>query len=149
MLEDKNENKLIEEISNLAETELEKSTVKLYLVGVIESLKTEDQKIEDAAPFLRGAVLQRVTRDEGRRSQATDLTIQLLGGIGEHEASYFSDYLSALENNLQKTGRSWFRKKSELISDLTSLSRSLSSKKLEKEADYVDALVKDISGLDN
>ena len=128
MLEEKNEKELIKEISDLVESKLDQVTAEIYLSGVLESLKTGSQDIETAAPFLRGAVLQRVTRDEGKRKKAVELTIQLLGQVGEHEANYLSSYLSSMEAEFQKEGRSWYEKKAQLIADLTNLASSFDKK---------------------
>ena len=149
MLEEKSERELIKEISDLAGAKLEQVTAEIYLSGVLESLKAGSQDIETAVPFLRGAVLQRVTRDGGKRKKAVELTIQLLGQIGEHEANYLSSYLSDMETEFQEEGRSWFEKKTQLISDLTNLSNSLDKKSLVKEADEVDSFVKEFAAQDD
>jgi len=145
MLEEKSERELIKEISDLAGAKLDQITAEVYLSGVIESLKAGSQDIEAAAPMLRRAVLQRVTRDEGKRGKAVELTIQLLSQIGEHEADYLSSYLNDMETELKKEGRSWFEKKAQLIADLTNLSNSLDKKSLAKEADEVDSFVKELT----
>jgi hypothetical protein len=144
-LENKSESDLIKEIASLAGAKVDQVTTEIYLVGTIESLKTGDQKIEDAVPFLRGGVLQRITRDEGKRRRATDLTVQLLGQLGEREASYLSNYLNDMETEFQEEGRSWFEKKTQLTSDLTKLSNSLDKKGFMKEADEVDSFIKEIA----
>lgn len=149
MLENKNESELIKEIAGLVATNLDQITAEVYLSGVIGSLKAGDQAIEDAAPMLRRAVLQRVTRDEGKRGRAVALTIQLLDHIGEREAGYFSDYLRDMEAGFQEEGRSWFEKKNQLMSSLTSLSSSLDDKGLVKEADRVDLFAKEFAAQDD
>jgi len=145
MLEEKSERELIKEISDLAGAKLDQVTAEIYLSGVLESLRAGSQDIETAVPFLRGAVLQRVTREEGKRKKAVELTIELLGQIGEHEANYLSGYLGDMETDLQEEGRSWFEKKTQLISDLTNLSNSLDKKNLVKEADEVASFVKEFA----
>ena len=94
-------------------------------------------------------MLQRVTRDEGKRKKAVELTTQLLGQVGEHEANYLSSYLSDMETGFQEEGRSWFEKKTQLIADLTNLSNSLDKKSLVKEADEVDSFVKEFAAQDD
>jgi hypothetical protein len=148
-LENKSESDLIKEIAGLPEAKIDQVTAEIYLTGTMESLKSGDQDIEIAAPMLRSAVLQRVTRDEGRRGKAVELTIQLLGQIGEREASYLSNYLSDMEADFRKEGRSWFEKKIQLTSELTNLSGSLDRKGLTKEADEVDSFVKEFAAQDD
>lgn len=149
MLEEKNERELIKEISDLAGAKLDQVTAEIYLSGVLESLKAGSQDVETAVPFLRGAVLQRITRDEGKRKKAAELTIQLLGQVGEREADYLSSYLSNMESEFQEEGRSWYEKKAQLIADLTNLSSSLDKKRLVKEADEVDSFVKEFAAQDD
>jgi hypothetical protein len=148
-LEGKSESDLIKEIAGLAGAKVDQVTTEIYLTGTMESLKTGDQDIKDAVPFLRGGVLQRITRDEGKRGKAAELTIQLLGQIGEHEANYLSNYLSDMETEFQEEGRSWFEKKIQLTSELTNLSGSLDRKGLTKEADEVDSFVKEFAAQDD
>ena len=147
-LEDKSESDLIAEVSGLVGEKFGTETAKMYLAGVMENLRS-DQGIKYTAGHLRGYFLQSITRDEGKRRKAADLVVQLLGHIGESEASYFSNFLNDLESELQEEGRSWFEKKTQLISDLTKLSNSLDKKSLMKEADKVDAILEEFAAQDD
>jgi hypothetical protein len=147
-LEDKSESDLITEVSDLVGDKFGAETAKMYLAGVMENLRS-GQGIKYTAGHLRGYFLQSITRDEGKRRKAADLVIQLLGLAGEDEANYFSNFLNDLEADLQEEGRSWFEKKTQLISDLTKLSDSLDRKSLVKEADKVDAILEEFAAQDD
>jgi len=147
-LEDKSESDLITEVSELSENEFSQESAKWYLEGFIKNLRS-GQAIESLAGHLRAYFLQYITRDEGKRKRAADLVIQLLGHVGEDEAKYFSNYLNDMEAKFQEEGRSWFEKKTQLISDLTKVSNSLDSKSLMKEADKVDAILEEFAAQDD
>jgi hypothetical protein len=147
-LEDKSESDLITEVSDLVGEKFGAETAKMYLAGVMENLRS-GQEIKYTAGHLRGYFLQAITRDEGKRRKAADLVVQLLGHIGESEASYFSNHLNDMEAEFQEEGRSWFEKKTQLISDLTKLSNSLDRKNLMKEADKVDAILEEFAAQDD
>jgi hypothetical protein len=140
---------LIRDISSLAERKVDQVTAEIYLTGVMKALRAKDQDIETATPFIRGSLLQRITRREGKRKKAVELTIQLIGYVGEYEAAYLSDFLSRMEADFQDEGRSWLEKKTQLISCLTKLSNSLDGKSLTKDADKVDLIARELISQDD
>ena len=110
LIKDK-EGKLILEISNLAIPQNPQIDTADFLKDVLRSLRTNNKDIGLATTLLKRFVLQAITRDDGKRKRAAELTVELLGCVGKGEADYFSDFLSNLEKSLEKEGRSFFSKR--------------------------------------
>tara|TARA_Y100001970_G_scaffold290727_1_gene425491 strand:+ start:2845 stop:3198 length:354 start_codon:yes stop_codon:yes gene_type:complete len=105
-----NEEELILEISALASKFSSPKVIETFLRDTLEFVRKDKQDMKLTVMLLRRFVLQTITRNNGKRKKATELTTELLRCVGEYEANYFSNFIANLEKDLQEQGRSFFVK---------------------------------------
>jgi len=122
-----------------------------FLEGVKATLQGADFGTDDdperylsiASNMVHKGFLQEITRSEGRRGDAVNNIAKLFGIWADQGAEdYFRNYIDELEASFQEEGRSWLSKGAKMINDLIKLATHLDNKGFQKEADYLDAVIK-------
>ena len=106
----RSERKLIDQLSFMSRKLQPPSKTKEFLRDLLEGLRDKSIKMEDFCFPTRVFVLQPITRADNKRRSAAKMLINLLNHVGKEEAEIFQLYLDRIEEDLNKSGRSYFKK---------------------------------------